>query len=116
MEKKQETLVQFYTRIADYLKEQGKTEDAKRMQERAELTAKKNSGEKKPSVASIENAKTAKVVYEGMEENRAYRATEVMKEFDIASTSKATAILKVLMDEGKVAKTVAKGVSTYAKV
>lgn len=115
MNENKENLVQFFNRIADYLAEQGMAEDAERMHGRADLAAKKNSGEKKPSVTSIENAKTATAVYEGMESGRAYTATEVMKEFDLPSTSKATSILDILKKDGRVVWEKVKGKSFYTK-
>lgn len=79
-----------------------------------ELLDKKNSGEHKPTANQLENQKLAKVVAEGMEPNRQYTATEVMKEFNIPSTSRATSVLKVAVDNGDVKKETVKGKSLYS--
>lgn len=87
------------------------------MEDRKEKAIKKNSGEKKPTLASIENPKIANVLYETMEEGVAYTATQIstMEIEGIKSASKATTILRILLEDGRATNKKVKGVSTYYK-
>lgn len=87
------------------------------MEDRKEKAIKKNSGEKKPSTASMENPKIANRLYEEMEIEVGYTATQIsnMGIEGIASASKATTILRILLDDGRATNKKVKGVSTYYK-
>jgi hypothetical protein len=87
------------------------------MKDRKEKAIKKNSGEKKPTTASVENPKIANRLYEEMESEVGYTATQIsnMGIEGIANTSKATTILTILKDDGRVTNKKVKGVSTYYK-
>ena len=87
------------------------------MEDRKEKAVKKNSGEKKPTTASVENPKIANALYEAMEEGTCYTATQIsnMGIDGIANTSKATTILGILKNDGRVINKKVKGVSTYYK-
>ena len=87
------------------------------MEDRKEKAIKKNSGEKKPTLASIENPKIANALYEVMEEGVPYTATQIstMRIEGIKSASKATTILRILLDDGRATNKKVKGVSTYYK-
>lgn len=87
------------------------------MEDRKEKAVKKNNGEKKPTVASIENPKIANALYEAMESEVGYTATQIsnMGFEGISNTSKATTILGILKKDGRVANKKVKGVSTYYK-
>lgn len=87
------------------------------MEDRKEKAIKKNSGEKKPTTASVENPKIANRLYEEMESEVAYTATQIsnMGIDGIASASKATTILRILLDDGRATNKKVKGVSTYYK-
>ena len=86
--------------------------------DRMEKAQKKNGGEKKPSVASIENPKLAEELYEIMESGIKYTATQIstLGIEKIGSSSKATTILKILCADGRVANVKEKGASLYYKV
>ncbi len=88
------------------------------MNDRMEKAVKKNGGEKKPSMASIENPKIANRLYNAMENGVKYTATMIsnMGIEGIGSSSKATTILTILKKEGKVANAKEKSVSIYTKV
>lgn len=87
------------------------------MEDRKEKAIKKNNGEKKPTLASIENPKIANALYEAMESGVGYTATQIsnMGVEGITSASKATTILRILLEDGRVANKKVKGVSTYYK-
>ena len=87
------------------------------MEDRKEKAIKKNNGEKKPTLASIENPKIANALYEAMENGVGYTATQIsnMGFEGISNTSKATTILSILKKDGRVANKKIKGVSTYYK-
>lgn len=87
------------------------------MEDRKEKAIKKNSGEKKPTTASVENPKIANALYEALEEGVGYTATQIgnMGIEGISNTSKATTILTILKKDGRVTNKKIKGVSTYYK-
>ena len=87
------------------------------MEDRKEKAIKKNNGEKKPTLVSIENPKIANALYEAMESGVGYTATRIsnMGVEGITSASKATTILRILLEDGRVANKKVKGVSTYYK-
>ena len=117
--KKEKTIVSQFTEIEGILRENGHTELADFMLDRiAKQTAKnstKNGGESETAKA---NKKLAEALYEVMEENVCYTATQVstLGIEGIGSASKATTILTILKNDGRVINTKAKGVSTYKKV
>ena len=89
----------------------------KEMEDRKEKAIKKNSGEKKPTAASVENPKIANTLYEAMEDEIGYTATQIsnMGIDGIGSASKATTILRILLEDGRATNKKVKGVSTYYK-
>lgn len=87
------------------------------MEDRKEKAVKKNSGEKKPTLASIENPKIANALYEEMEDGVKYTATQIanLGVSGIANSSKATTILRILLADGRVKNIKEKGTSLYSK-
>lgn len=87
------------------------------MKDRKEKAVKKNSGEKKPTLASVENPKIANALYEEMEDGVKYTATQIsnLGVSGIANSSKATTILRILLAEGRVENIKEKGTSLYSK-
>jgi hypothetical protein len=87
------------------------------MEDRKEKAIKKNSGEKKPTAASVENPKIADRLYEALEDEVGYTATQIslMGVEGIASASKATTILRILLEDGRVTNKKVKGASIYYK-
>jgi hypothetical protein len=87
------------------------------MEDRKEKAIKKNSGEKKPTTASVENPKIANALYEALEDEVGYTATQIslMGVEGIASASKATTILRILLEDGRVTNKKVKGASIYYK-
>ena len=84
-----------------------------------ELLAKKNSADKKPTAKQSENEVIKDAIVEGMEENRLYTVTEIIKEVaecNELTNQRVSALLRQLKDEGKVVKTVDKRKSYFQLV
>lgn len=72
------------------------------------LLAKKNSAEKKPTAQQVQNAGICEAIVAGMERNRLYTVTEVIKsvpECADLTNQRVAALLRQLMDAGKVKRT-----------
>jgi len=73
-----------------------------------ELLTKKNSAEKKPTATQIANEGLKSAIAEGMEVNRVYTVTEIIKSVPACSeltTSKVSALLRQMVDAGIVKRT-----------
>lgn len=73
-----------------------------------ELLTKKNSAEKKPTAQQVANAGIATAIIEGMEPNRLYTVTEVIKsipECADLTNQRVSALLRQLVEAGKVKRT-----------
>ena len=83
-----------------------------------ELLAKKNSADKKPSATQTANLVTKDAIYAGMEPNRLYLVSELIKNIPAlydASTPKASALVNQMVAEGRVTKSQEKGRSYFCK-
>lgn len=72
------------------------------------LLAKKNSAEKKPTAQQVQNAGICEAIVAGMERNRYYTVTEIIKEIPACAdltNQRVSALLRQLKDEGKVVRT-----------
>ena len=81
-----------------------------------ELLDKKNSADKKPTAKQSENEVIKDAIVEGMEENRLYTVTEIIKEVaecNELTNQRVSALLRQLKDEGKVVKTIDKRKSFF---
>lgn len=84
-----------------------------------ELLNRKNSAEKKPTAQQVANEATKQAILDGMEPNRLYTVTEIIKEIPECaelSNQKVSALLRLLKDECKVIKTEDKRKSYFSKV
>ena len=73
-----------------------------------ELLSKKNSAEKKPTAQQVANAGIATAIIEGMEPNRLYTVTEVIKSIPQCAdltNQRVSALLRQLVETGKVKRT-----------
>ena len=73
-----------------------------------ELLSKKNSAEKKPTAQQVANAGIVTAIIEGMEPNRLYTVTEVIKEIPQCAeltNQRVSALLRQLVEAGKVKRT-----------
>ena len=72
------------------------------------LLAKKNSAEKKPTAQQVQNTGICDAIVAGMERNRIYTVTEVIKsipECADLTNQRVSALLRQLVDAGKVKRT-----------
>ena len=84
-----------------------------------DLLNRKNSTEKKPTAQQVANETTKQAILDGMEPNRLYTVTEIIKEIPECaelSNQKVSALLRLLKDECKVIKTEDKRKSYFSKV
>ena len=84
-----------------------------------DLLNRKNSTEKKPTAQQVANEGIKTAIVNGMEPNRMYTVTEIIKEVDGCaelSNQKVSALLRGLIDEGKVVKTIDKRKSYFTLV
>ena len=84
-----------------------------------DLLNRKNSAEKKPTAQQVANETTKQAILDGMEANRLYTVTEIIKEIPECaelSNQKVSALLRLLKDECKVIKTEDKRKSYFSKV
>ena len=73
-----------------------------------ELLSKKNSAEKKPTAQQVANAGITTAIIEGMEPNRLYTVTEVIKSIPQCAdltNQRVSALLRQLVEAGKVKRT-----------
>ena len=73
-----------------------------------ELLNKKNSAEKKPTAQQTANVGIATAILAGMEHNRLYTVTEIIKEIPACSeltNQRVSALLRQLVEAGKVKRT-----------
>jgi len=73
-----------------------------------ELLTKKNSADKKPTAQQVQNAGIATAIVEGMEPNRLYTVTEVIKSIPACAdltNQRVSALLRQLVEAGKVKRT-----------
>ena len=73
-----------------------------------ELQSKKNSAEKQPTAQQAANAGIATAIIEGMEPNRLYTVTEVIKSIPACAdltNQRVSALLRQLVEAGKVKRT-----------
>ena len=82
-----------------------------------ELLAKKNSGEKKPTATQVANEALKGAIVEGMEANRLYTVTELIKEIPAIAdltNQKVSPLANQLVEEGKLTKTAEKRRSYFS--
>lgn len=114
-QKKEKTIVSQFTEIEKILRDAEYTELADFMLDRIAKQTAKNSTKGGESKTAEANKILAEALYEAMEADTCYTATQIgnMGIEGIGSTSKATTVLKILVDDGRVTNTKVKGVSTY---
>lgn len=81
-----------------------------------ELLDKKNSADKKPTAQQVANDGIKDAIIEGMEPTRLYTVTELIKEIaecNELTNQRVSALLRQLISEGKVVKTVDKRKSYF---
>lgn len=115
--KREKTIVSQFTEIEAILRENGHTDLANFMVERIAKQTAQNS-KSGTSTKSTENKALAEKVFDEMEAGVGYTATQIynMGIEGITSASKATVVLKYLIEDGRVVNTKEKGISTYKAI
>lgn len=84
-----------------------------------ELLAKKNSAEKKPTAAQVANVGIKNAIYDGMQENRLYTITELMKEIpecNELTNQRVSALVRQMIADGLVERIEEKRKALFRKV
>ena len=84
-----------------------------------ELLTKKNSAEKKPTAQQVANDGIKTAIVEGMEPNRLYTVTEIIKSIPACAdmtNQRVSALLRQLVEAGKVKRTEDKRKAYFSKV
>ena len=84
-----------------------------------DLLNRKNSTEKKPTATQVANEALKKDILSCMEPNRLYSISEMIKEFECCSelsTPKVSAVIRLLMNDGKVERKEEKRKAYFFKV
>ena len=84
-----------------------------------ELLAKKNTSEKKPTAVQVVNGGIKDAIYNGMQENRLYTITEIIKEVaecaDLTN-QRVSALIRQMRDDGKVERIEEKRKAYFRKI
>ena len=111
MENKKMTKATAWTIVRSIVENSGHAQSAElvaKIDNELALLAKKNSAEKKPTAQQTANEAVKTAIVEGMELNRVYTVTEVIKEIPECAeltNQRVSALLRQLKDEGKVTRT-----------
>lgn len=84
-----------------------------------ELLTKKNSGEKKPTATQVANEALKVAIFEGMQVNRLYTVTEVIKEIPAVAgltNQKVSPLMNQMVEAGLLTKTTEKRRSYFQRV
>lgn len=84
-----------------------------------ELLAKKNASEKKPTAVQVANEGIKTAIYEGMEDDRLYTITEVIKEVPECAdltNQRVSALMRQMRDDGKVERIEEKRKAYFRKI
>lgn len=84
-----------------------------------ELLTKKNSGEKKPTATQVANEALKVAIFEGMQVNRLYAVTEVIKEIPAVAgltNQKVSPLMNQMVEAGLLTKTTEKRRSYFQRV
>ena len=105
---KKPTIIDNFNDILNVLEENGLLTDERKafLEKRIEVTAKKNaSGSSKPTAVQVANEGIKSAILEGMEPNRLYTITELIKEIPECAdmtNQRVSALVRQLKDDGKV--------------
>ena len=111
MENKKMTKATAWTIVRSIVENSGHAQSAElvaKIDNELALLAKKNSAEKKPTAQQTANEVVKTAILNGMERNRVYTVTEVIKEIPECAeltNQRVSALLRLLKDEGKVIRT-----------
>ena len=101
MENKKMTKRDYFTAILAIEEVQANTAMVEFIEHELELLTKKNSADRKPTATQKENEELKALILEGMEPNRVYTVTELIKSIDAIgdlTNQKVSAILRQMTD------------------
>lgn len=84
-----------------------------------ELLEKKNSVDKKPTATQVANISIKDAIYEGMEDDRQYTITELIKEIDECAeltNQRVSALVRQMIADGRIERTEDKRKSYFRKI
>ena len=84
-----------------------------------ELLEKKNSVDKKPTATQVANTSIKDAIYEGMEDDRQYTITELIKEIDECAeltNQRVSALVRQMIADGRIERTEDKRKSYFRKI
>lgn len=119
MENKKMTKRDYFTALLAVEEVQSNTAMVEFIEHELELLAKKNSSERKPTANQKENAKLKVAILNGMEANRLYTVTEMIKSIDAIgdlTNQRVSAILRQMATDGTVKRTEEKKRAYFSKV
>ena len=119
MENKKMTKRHYFTALLAVEEVQSNTAMVEFIEHELELLAKKNSSERKPTAVQKENADLKVAILDGMEANRVYTVTEMIKSIDAIgdlTNQKVSAILRQMATDGTVKRTEEKKKAYFSKV
>ena len=105
MENKKMTKRDYFTALLEIEEVKSNTALVEFIEHELELLAKKNSSERKPTAVQKENADLKVAILAGMETNRVYTVTEMIKSIDAIgdlTNQKVSAILRQMATDGTV--------------
>lgn len=80
------------------------------------VSLEKKSASRKPTAVQIANVELMEAILNAMKLNTVYQCKDIAKLCDIESTQKVSALMRKLVDDGKVTKCSEKGVTYFQRV
>ena len=119
MENKKMTKRDYFTALLAVKEVQSNTAMVEFVEHELELLAKKNSSERKPTATQKENKAIQVAILEGMEANRAYTITEMIKSIEAIgdlTNQKVSAIMRQMATDGTVKRVEEKKKAYFSKI
>ena len=119
MENKKMTKRDYFTTLLEIEEVKANSAMTEFIEHELELLAKKNSSERKPTAVQKENADLKVAILNGMEANRVYTVTEMIKSIDAIgdlTNQKVSAILRQMATDGTVERVEEKKKAYFSKV
>ena len=118
MENKKMTKRDYFTTLLEIEEVKANSDMTEFIEHELELLAKKNSSERKPTAVQKENADLKVAILAGMEANRVYTVTEMIKSIDAIgdlTNQKVSAILRQMATDGTVERVEEKKKAYFSK-
>ena len=119
MENKKMTKRDYFTTLLEIEEVKANSAMTEFIEHELELLAKKNSSERKPTAVQKENADLKVAILAGMEANRVYTVTEMIKSIDAIgdlTNQKVSAIMRQMATDGTVKRVEEKKKAYFSKI